>query len=202
MIKHLRILVPAMALCITAWSGEAQTLTLEQRAEIAKRLKETQELLFGSLAGLSAKQLAFKPAADRWSIAEVAEHLVLMEGGTLPLLKQLLAAPGVSGEPALADEVIGRAVRNRTRRISSPEALAPTGRFTSVEQITATFSKLRSGVARYVETTEEDLRGHRYPHPALGPMDGYQWLLFVNAHLERHVQQIEEVKRTPGFPAE
>jgi hypothetical protein len=31
-------------------------------------------------------------------------------------------------------------------------------------------------------------------------MDGYQWILLVAGHTERHVLQIEEVKREAGYP--
>jgi hypothetical protein len=37
-------------------------------------------------------------------------------------------------------------------------------------------------------------------HRAAGLLDGYQWILLMAGHTERHVLQIEEVKRQPGFP--
>jgi hypothetical protein len=32
------------------------------------------------------------------------------------------------------------------------------------------------------------------------PLDGYEWLLFIGAHSERHTKQILEVKADPNFP--
>jgi len=37
-------------------------------------------------------------------------------------------------------------------------------------------------------------------HPALGALDGYQWVLFLAAHGVRHTKQILEVKAEPCFP--
>ena len=37
-------------------------------------------------------------------------------------------------------------------------------------------------------------------HPALGPLDGYQWVLFLAAHSVRHTKQILELKASAGFP--
>ena len=52
----------------------------------------------------------------------------------------------------------------------------------------------------YVRTTNDDLRDHFGPHPTLGTLDGYQWILLISAHSERHTKQIEEVKADPNFP--
>ena len=40
------------------------------------------------------------------------------------------------------------------------------------------------------------------PHPVLGPLDAYQWILRISAHSESHTKQIEEVKADPSFPKE
>ncbi len=34
----------------------------------------------------------------------------------------------------------------------------------------------------------------------VGNMDGYQFILFIAAHSERHVKQIKEVEADPSFP--
>jgi hypothetical protein len=31
-------------------------------------------------------------------------------------------------------------------------------------------------------------------------LDGYEWVLFVAGHSERHTKQINEVKADPNFP--
>ncbi len=48
-------------------------------------------------------------------------------------------------------------------------------------------------------TTEDDLRNHYAKFP-FGVMDSYQVLLFMSAHTERHIYQIEEVKADPNLP--
>jgi hypothetical protein len=45
-----------------------------------------------------------------------------------------------------------------------------------------------------VKTTDDSLRQHAAAHPALKMLDGYQWLLLLSAHTERHTLQIEEAK--------
>ena len=37
-------------------------------------------------------------------------------------------------------------------------------------------------------------------HPALGELDGHQWVMLIAAHGARHTAQIEEVKSAPDYP--
>ena len=43
-------------------------------------------------------------------------------------------------------------------------------------------------------------RAARVGDSPLGPLDGYQWLLFMAAHWERHLGQIKEAKADAKFP--
>jgi hypothetical protein len=52
----------------------------------------------------------------------------------------------------------------------------------------------------YVKSTQDDLRAHGFQGPT-GYVDGYQFLLSVAAHCERHAAQIAEVKASAGYPA-
>jgi len=36
--------------------------------------------------------------------------------------------------------------------------------------------------------------------PAIGTLDGYQWILLISGHERRHTLQILEVKADPNFP--
>jgi hypothetical protein len=67
-------------------------------------------------------------------------------------------------------------------------------------ELLAAFEASRARTLDYARNGQVDLRGHAAPHPALGVIDGYQWLLFLSAHCSRHTAQILEVKAAPGFP--
>ena len=62
------------------------------------------------------------------------------------------------------------------------------------------FREARTRTAVLLRTAPGSLRGHVVEHPALGALDGYQWVLFLAAHSVRHTKQILEVKTEPGFP--
>jgi hypothetical protein len=55
------------------------SLTKEERDRAVDYLKQTQKEFLAAIEGLSDAQWKFKSAPDRWSIAEVAEHIAVTE---------------------------------------------------------------------------------------------------------------------------
>ena len=141
---------------------------------------------------------AARPASDRWSVAEVAWHLHRVEKGIARLIAKRVAEARALGHPAEAEttSVLGtlddRHVMDRNRRIQAPTHVAPNDvpdPATVQRQLDESRAMLRSAVA---EADGLALGGITHPHPALGDIDLYQWILFVGQHEARHVEQIEE----------
>jgi hypothetical protein len=66
---------------------------------------------------------------------------------------------------------------------------------TSPAELLAAFDADRAVLLRYAGSTTDDLRARLAPHPIAGPIDAYQWLLFLGAHTKRHTAQIAESAR-------
>jgi hypothetical protein len=179
-------------------------LTAEERDAALKSLQATHDAFLRAIAGLSEKQWTFKPALDRWSVAEVSEHIAVSESTIFGLVQSKFmagpATPEKRAEVKVTDEIILAKVPDRSRKAQAPEFLKPTGRFADRAAVTKAFEDARKNTMDYVKTTQDDLRDHFGPHPMLGTMDAYQWILLISAHSERHTKQIEEVKADPNFP--
>jgi hypothetical protein len=193
-------------LVAAAASAQTTTLTPAEREAALKSLQATHDAFLHSISGLSEKQWRFKPAPDRWSVAEVSEHIALSESSIFGLVQtKFMAGPATPEKRAdvkVTDEVILAKVPDRTRKAQAPEFLKPTGRWANREEVTKSFEDARKATMDYVRTTQDDLRDHFGPHPLLGTIDAYQWILLISAHSERHTKQIEEVKADPNFPKE
>ena len=156
-----------------------------------------------TIEGLSAEQRSFRPAEDRWSIADCIEHITVVENFVLGNIQKMLQAPP---EPARQDEVRGKEqvilerVPARERRVKGPAEVQPQCRWPEFEELVRQFEATRERSVRFSAVTQAELRHHFFPHPFLGLLDCYQWLLFLSAHCERHVRQMEEVKTAPGYP--
>jgi hypothetical protein len=112
------------------------------------------------------------------------------------------ADPAKRAEVKGKDEIVLKMVPDRTQKRHAPENLKPMNRWPNRDELTKAFEENRKATMDYVKTTTGDLRDHFAPHGAPGLLDGYQWILFISAHSERHTKQIEEVKADPNFPKE
>jgi len=197
--------------CLLLTSAVAQTvqpvtttLTPEERDAALKLFQTTHDNFIKSISGLSPKQWTFKPAPDRWSVAEVAEHITVAETTIMGLIQHPLmqspAAPEKREQVKGKDQLILQRMPDRSHKAQAPEILRPTGRWATEADLAKAFEDARKANMDYVRTTNDDLRDHFFDHPAFGTLDGYQWLLLLATHSARHTAQIEEVKADPNFP--
>jgi hypothetical protein len=137
-----------------------------------------------------------KPAAGRWSLAETAEHVTLVERSTAKLFrKRLFAEPAPAELLAAAagkDELMRTWQEDRTPR-TAPDFVAPRGAWPGRLETLAVFLEERESVITSIRNAPAGLRRFGALHPVLGPLDAYQWALFLGYHLERHIRQMEEM---------
>lgn len=180
----------------------AQDLTTEERKRAADYLEKTRDAFLASTDGLSEAQWNFKPSPTRWSVAEVAEHIAATEDMLMGTVHDKVMIAPARTEPTDVkeiDEFVVKAISDRTGKVKAPEPLVPTRRFGSPADTLRHFKESRAKTLAFLDETK-DLRGHAIDSPLGKKLDGYQWLLFMGAHAERHTKQIEEVKADPGFP--
>jgi len=213
-VKKSPVILALTMSCLAVVSALAQnappaaptTLTAEERESALKQFQTTHDNFLKSISGLSQKQWTFKPAPDRWSVAEVAEHIAVSESTILGLVQQKImlspAAPEKREQVKGKDQLIIEKLPDRSHKAQAPEFLRPTGRWATQAELTKAFEDSRKTTMDYVRTTNDDLRDHFFDHPVFGTLDGYQWLLLISGHSARHTEQIEEVKADPNFPKE
>jgi uncharacterized damage-inducible protein DinB len=174
-------------------------MTSAERERAIADLRESRQRLLDVTARLSPSQLAYKPAPDRWSVAECVEHIIVVESSILGAIQKTVQKPDESLKSGAEDGPLLAKVTDRTARAKGPERLMPTGRW-SHEDLFSEFEAARTRTAEFAATTDAKLRESIFPHPAFGPLDCYQWLLLIPAHGERHRAQVEEVMASPEFP--
>jgi len=174
-------------------------MTPGERERAINELHESRERLLAAVRRLSPSQLAYKPAADRWSVAECIEHIILVETSILRAIEKTVQQPGDAPQGAIEDGALLAKVVDRSAPMKGPERLMPTGRWAH-DQLFGEFESTRKRTSEFASTTDAKLRESAFPHPAFGPLDCYQWLLLIAAHGERHRAQAEEVMASPGFP--
>ncbi len=180
-------------------------LAPEDRDRGISHLEATRQALLDATAGLSEAKWNFKPAPDRWSVAECVEHIALSEGYLFKMTsKQDMKTPAGSqdrGDIKEGDAMVLAMVANRTRKFQAPQEVVPTSRFGSAKETIQHFLDSRTKTLDFLKTTP-DLRAHTADSPFGKKLDAYQWILYISAHSGRHTEQINEVKADPNFPKE
>ncbi len=179
-----------------------QDLTSSDREKGLRYLADTRNGLVDATKGLSEAQWKFKSAPDRWSIAEIVEHLVLVENLLLENIRPQLASSSsvapADRDPKQIDAAILAQMPDRSTKYQAPPPIVPTGRWTAQAALDRFLTSRQQTVAFL--KSDADLRGHLVSHPVFGSMDGYEWILAIAAHTDRHTKQILEVKADSNFP--
>lgn len=157
------------------------------------------------VAAINEAQAAFRPADDEWTIGEIAEHVNIVNGGFLRITHKLLKQAEADPKPAPADlnqgSVIVDADGNQAPKFQAPEMVRPKGGVAVADAVAG----LRQTIAGFAEIQSRleavDLSEQKFPHPAVGPLSAYQWMILLAEHSDRHLGQIGRVKAAAGFPA-
>lgn len=179
------------------------SVSKEEKKTVAKFLKETKRGVLASIKGLSEAQLKYKPAADKWSIEDCMKHIAATEMGLWKITEGTIngaANPEKRSDIRMTDEDVMKNIENRTNKIKTFPPFEPqnTG-FATMEDAIKSFKENRGKLIDFIKHSEADLRNHVATLP-VGSFDSYQMIIFIGAHSNRHMQQIEEVKADPGFP--
>lgn len=189
---------------LAASSCRAEGISEGDRSYALSALHASRKQLLDATAGLSRAQWSFKPSPAAWSIAEVVEHLALLEAQFPQIVAEALKNPAAAEKklknPREADAKLLAMLPDRTNKAQAPEPFRPSGKFKDGAASVAAFRAARDKTLVTMRTSQEPLREHFRKHPALGDLDAYQWFLMIAGHTERHVNQILEVKASPGYP--
>ena len=195
----------AVALCFALFCtavAYGQALDPADRDRAIKYLEATKKGVLDATKGLSEVQWNFKPAPDRWSVAQVTEHIAASEDMLFGMVteKIMKAPPRPEAVDVKAiDEMILARIPDRSKKAQAPEPLVPTNRYGSPDTARKHFVESRAKTAEFLEKTP-DLRAHAVDSQLGAKLDAYEWVLFIAAHSERHTKQIIEVKADPNFP--
>ncbi|MGB1242435.1 MAG: DinB family protein [Chitinophagales bacterium] len=166
-----------------------------ERNYLLNLLKESQTALFAAIEDVAEESFLQKPAEDKWSIAEIVEHLITTDTGLLYRIQKEGKTIEEVVPQTLSNDKLVKVVTSRDIKAKAPSFLVPQGRFKSKADAVAAFEAIRSKVINFVETTELPLEKITFKHFLLGSLDAKGWVAFMAGHCQRHTLQIEELKQ-------
>ncbi|HEU4629913.1 MAG TPA: DinB family protein [Gemmatimonadaceae bacterium] len=168
-------------------------------AELLDFLDAQREVLRAAVARVPADAGERRPAPDRWSAAEILEHLSLVERSVAGLLTARLAearAGGLGPDTATTSVLATfdlRRVLDRSRRVTASTRAQPSQGLDAAAAWAA-LERTRAALREAVLAADGLALGEvTHSHAALGTLTLYEWIAFVGGHEARHAAQIDEI---------
>ncbi|HKT80439.1 MAG TPA: DinB family protein [Vicinamibacterales bacterium] len=163
--------------------------------------------LTDAVSGIPVERHTIVPPGGGWSVAEVMEHLVILEARVAKAFRLWIAEEKAKGLPpedattSVLATVDVRAVTNRSRKVASPPQGIPSGAM-SVAEASRKLDEIRIDMKSAIaEGDGYALERIVRRHPAVGEINLYQWIGVTAAHMRRHADQIREIGASLGSTA-
>lgn len=174
--------------------------------EIYAMMAQEHDRFSATVGRLTDEQAQYRPASEQWTIAEIVEHIAIVNSGFLRICHKLLKQAVAAGAPPLAGLQLKHILllddgQQNPIKFPAPEVVKPQGG-QSIAASLAKIAEIHEGLqAVRPRLAETDCSAQTFPHPAAGQLNPYQWLIVLGEHMDRHRQQIQALQATPGFPA-
>jgi hypothetical protein len=171
-------------------------------AETMNYVEEKRTELLQSFEGVPGERLCRRTDPGGWSVAEILEHLRMVESGIARLVTKRV---GQARAADLGEEKSTASVMQSFDRYSavldgavlkSPPTVQPRADVDiseALEGLRSSREALRAAVASANGLALSEIK---HTHPVLGELDLYQWLIFVGKHEGRHKKQIERTLKS------
>ena len=171
-------------------------------AETMDYVEEKRKELLQTVAGETKDRLTSHPSAGGWSVAEILDHLGIVESGVARLIAK---RAGQAREEGLGEEKSTASVlpsfdQHRAKldgmKMESPETVKPRANVDlneALQGLDSSRESLRTAVATANGLSLSEIK---HTHPLLGELDLYQWLIFLGQHEVRHKKQIERTLKS------
>ena len=164
-------------------------------AELVEYLDTQAASLRDAFEAVPTERRALRSAPERWSPAEVVHHVTIVERALTQRIGALITEakalePDRDETPLLA-KIDTTTARNRARKIVASERIHP--KDTDATRVLADYDAARVAFKQVLAGADGLALGAvSAPHPAFGPLNGYEWIAFVGSHTARHAEQIRE----------
>jgi hypothetical protein len=168
-------------------------------ASVLAALDDSRHALEQAVKDIDPSRRATRPAPERWSLAELLEHLSLAEASFTGWIaagidKARAGGLGHEGtERAPLPEAVRERLADRVNRRVAPERVQPKGEMSPADAWNAVVEVERRLKDVLIAADGLALNQVLVEHPSLGPFNIYQWVELMAAHRRRHVEQVREI---------
>ena len=162
-----------------------------------KRLDVVHQKLLDTVQPLDTELFMQRPSDNEWSVAEILQHLYLVEERVVKDLTRAIAAE--PGHVSFLKRFLPTSIVSlRIRKFQAPRAVNPV-EVPEKDAVLANYNGARQALKDLCNS--HGLKRFRtlvFNHPFLGRIDGAATVAFVGYHEQRHLKQIREVLKKLG----
>lgn len=176
---------------------------IPRAAELLAELEQRKERFVGTLRNMSPEQLAYRSEPQAWTPVQVGHHLVIAEQGTANSIKKHKGMrSGKRGLRYTIGSTLLWFVLKTGMRVKNPVPEAAPDEDIDLDHLLELWDKARADLQAVLEETKErGLEYAAYKHPVAGPWNVEEALVFLVAHLDHHLRQLDRIQRQSSFPA-
>lgn len=163
-----------------------------------ERMRRGREAVLERVAAREPTVREWTPGPDRWSLADVVEHLVLVEGHLYHALARepTLERPRVVPPGQWFRYLALRLALKGGFRIKAPVDIVLPRRELPWHALLARWEEQRRGLEEWLRASDPRIhRTPRFKHPIVGWLNVPQALTFAADHLDHHLGQIGRIER-------
>jgi len=164
---------------------------------------KVRERLKAVVSQLTSEKISALPDGEKWTIAQIVEHIAMVDESTIRICSKLLkksedAGHKSNGGVVMSDGFLQKGVEIAAIKIEAPSFVQPSGQRTiseSLEKLDENHERLTA-----IRPLFESVGGteFKFPHPFFGEISAQEWLALKGGHELRHLKQIERIMEKIG----
>lgn len=169
--------------------------------DIFSEIEMVRQKLKSLVEPLDEERAAAHKEGEAWSVAEVVEHISLVENGIARIVAKLIGeakentdlSKGTNGETYISVGIKRLFSEAENTKFTAPERVQPAQQKSIAESLMQMDESLKSLYNLRPEMEIYNTTDYKFPHPYFGELSVAEWLAVQTEHEKRHIRQIERI---------
>lgn len=159
--------------------------------KVFKEAEGTLSALENLFSNFSAKQVNEAPFAGSWTAGQLANHLIMANGGFVEVIN------GPTTETSKPADIMVESIKNDflnfNIKFDSPEFIYPENRDYNQEELLIKLKQIRNNVAEVITKLDLTKTCTAFELPVYGFLTRLEAIYFIIYHTQRHTQQLKNI---------
>ena len=159
--------------------------------KVFKEAEGTLSALENLFSNFSAKQVNEVPFAGSWTAGQLANHLIMANGGFVEVIN------GPTTETSKPADIMVESIKNDflnfNIKFDSPEFIYPENRDHNQEELLIKLKQIRNNVAEVITKLDLTKTCTAFELPVYGFLTRLEAIYFIIYHTQRHTQQLKNI---------